>query len=56
MEVVSSSLQYLTGICLVFAAIYVQAFLPDRVQSYVSQSHRTPSQSCCAKSLGFWVK
>ena len=41
---ISSSLQYLPGICLVFAAIYEQAILPDHVQSYVSQGHRTPSQ------------
>ena len=38
----------LFGVCCNFN---VQAILPDdHVQSYVSQSHRTPSQSCCAKS------
>ena len=51
-DIVSGSgkfiLQYLPGICLAFAAIYVQAFLPDHVQSHVSKGHRIPSQSCCA--------
>ena len=37
------SLQSLPGICLVFAVIYVQAILPDHMQSYVSQGHRTPT-------------